>query len=140
MYIFNSPLSKLSAAELLTAVAVTSAQTIMQQSIVKKIGFVLTTAVVSTGSVVVEFYKRPTAGSTGSQVLLGTLTIPAGTAAGKTLYKNITPVSVAIGGDISCSIATAAAGGGAAGAGVSMVILEEDPESDVNNSNMIASA
>src|SRR6185312_2113779 len=77
----------------------------------------VTTAVVSTGAVQVDCYARPTHGSTSGQVLLGSLLIPAGSAAGAKLYKDISVATAVLAGqEVAFTVSTAAAGGGAAGA------------------------
>lgn len=125
----------------LSAAAVhTTFKSVGSQMDVTRLMAIVTTAVVSTGAVVVKFWRRPTFGSTASQVLLGQLSIPAGTAAGKVLYKDISPTQVNPGEEISFEVTTAAAGGGAAGGAVYELELSDSPEAGGNQANMIASA
>jgi hypothetical protein len=83
---------------------------------------------------------RPVVGSAAGQVTLGTLSIPGGTAAGKVVYKDLNQQAIQPGGSLVFEVTTAAAGGGAAGAGLCGFIAQEDPEYPVNESSMIASA
>lgn len=125
----------------LTAAAVhTTFKSVCSQMDVTALFALVTTAVVSTGAVAVSFWRRPVFGSTAGQVLLGTLSIPAGTAAGKVLYKEISPTQVNPGEQISYEVTTAAAGGGAAGAALFDLELSDSPEAHGNQLNMIASA
>src|SRR3990167_5134372 len=51
----------------------------------------------------VLFKKRPTPGSATDESTLATLTLPTGTAIGKTVYKEITPVEFAVGQSLELS-------------------------------------
>lgn len=125
----------------LTGAAVhTTSVGIVAQVKVVRLKAMVTTAVVSSGAVVITYKKYPTYGSSASAVTLGTISIPAATAAGKVLYKNITPVVCTPGEQIVYEITTAAAGGGAAGNAYYAVEFELDPEQPANQSDMIASA
>lgn len=86
----------------------------------------------------VVFTKRPTPGSATDEAVIATLTIPSGTAIGKTVYKHITPVKFAVGQalELAHTIGT----GTPTGQGDADVIAAYDPEVSANNSNMIASA
>lgn len=107
---------------------------------IQRVAVVVSTAVVSSGGVVVTVKNRPTVGSATSEATITTLTIPAGTAAGKVVYKAINEALIAPGGSLAFDVTTAAAGGGAAGAIVCGFIASEDPEVPANESSMIASA
>lgn len=106
---------------------------------IQRVAVAVSTAVVSTGAVVVTVRNRPTVGSASGQSTITTLSIPAGTAAGKVVYKDINEALIAPGGSIVFEVTTAAAGGGAAGAGVCGYVASEDPEFKLNESSMIAS-
>jgi len=112
--------------------------------VVQRIEALVTTAVVSSAPVVISVFSRPTHGSTSGQVLLGTLSIPGGTAVGKCVYKDIADNAsgqpVAAGQEIVFGVTTAAAGGGAAGAVLCMALVDDDPEVPLNQSNMVLSA
>lgn len=111
-----------------------------EQVVVTRLMVLVSTAIVSTGSVVVTVYQRPTYGSTVGQVTVGTLTIPAGTAAGTIVYKDVESVKVPQGSQLAFNCSTAAAGGGAAGACFSMFkafMASEDPR---NIATMLKSA
>lgn len=107
---------------------------------VKRIGFVVTTATVSSGNIVLEVNHRPTALSSSSEVQKDTLTIPGGVAAGTVYYTEVTPFALGPGESISLEVTTAAAGGGAAGKGFFCFEVDEDPEYKSNESEMVASA
>lgn len=117
----------------------TSSWGITTQVLVAELRAMITTAVVSTGGVVVAFKRYPTYGSSAGAVTLGTLTIPAGTAAGKVVYKRINPSNLIPGDQLVAEVTTAAAGGGAAGGALYSFSAEEDPEYPPNQSDMIAS-
>lgn len=81
---------------------------------------------------VISVYARPTFGSTSGQILIGTLTIPTGTAAGQILYKNVESVKLEPGYTLVFNVSTAATdSGSAAGSGFSMFkafMITEDPK------------
>ena len=107
---------------------------------IQRVAVVVSTAVVSTGAVVVTVKNRPTVASATGEASITTLSIPAGTAAGKVVYKDINEALIAPGGSLVFEVTTAAAGGSAAGAGVCGFIVQEDPEYAPNLSSMVASA
>jgi len=90
-------------AEVLTAAAAVYGGLIMTKKVaIKRLMFVVTTVVASsTQNAVVEFNRRPTIGSATNEVLLGNLTIPNGTAVGTILYKDIDPVIIDAGEELS---------------------------------------
>ncbi len=97
----------------------------------------VTTSVVSTPtSAILTFYARPTIGSATSQLTLGTVAIPGGTAAGKTVYKAINPVLVPAGYQLVADVTTAAT---ASGAAVAIFGAAYSPEEPANEPNFIAS-
>lgn len=104
---------------------------------VKDIQALVTTALVSTGSVVCTFYRRPTHGSTSGEVSIGVLTIPAATTVGQTVYKVVSGVSINAGEEVVVKLTTAAATSGGC---VFNFVADEDPEVVANQSNLIASA
>lgn len=93
-------------------------------------------SVVTVGACTVAFKRRPTFGSTSGEVTMGSVVVPGATAAGKVVYKDITPVVCFPGDQIVYEI-TSAATSGSAHYGVSG---ELDPEQAANQSDMIASA
>lgn len=139
MYIFNGEnfLGSSPSSQSLTSATSVLAKPIAQRINLKRLQFLVTTAVSSSSSVVLTFYYRPVAGSASNQVTLGTLTIPTGVAAGKVYYKDIAPYSCTVGGDIAVSVTTAAT---SAGAGYCGFGFEQDPETALNESSMVASA
>ncbi len=86
----------------------------------------------------VVFKKHPTPLSSSGSSTLATLTIPDTTAIGKTVYKVITPASMAVGDSIEISWTVGT--GTPTGMGLYSWICEEEPETPANNSDMIASA
>lgn len=86
----------------------------------------------------VVFKKRPTPLSSSGQTTLCTLTIPDATAIGKTVYKAITPANMSVGDSIQ--ITWTVGTGTPTGIGLQSFICEDDPETEANNSDMIASA
>jgi hypothetical protein len=129
------------AAQVYTAAAVhTYSEILGTQVDVCRLMNVVSTAVVSTGAVVLRFLYRPVPNSAAGQVILGTLSIPAATAAGICVYKDIDPVTCAPGGQIVQEVTTIAAGGGAAGAGVPCYEANHDPDYAPAQSSMLESA
>lgn len=86
----------------------------------------------------VVFKKRPTPFSSSGQTTVCTLTIPDATAIGKTVYKLVSPVAMAVGDSIEVSWTVGT--GTPTGMGYQSFICEDDPETNANNSDMIASA
>lgn len=124
------------------AVAVHGEYIVTRNCKIKRIGAYVTLAVAaSTTAPVLTFRKRLSYGTSGSQVTLGTLTIPNGAALGKVYYKDISPVSLAPGQSICFDHTTQAVdASSAAGKVIYFVELELDPEVVGNSSNMVASA
>lgn len=112
-----------------------------QSEVVQRIALLVTTAMSSSGAAVVTVYSRPTHGSTTGQVSLGTLSIPAAATAGQCYYKDISDNAsgnpVAAGQEIVFSVTTAST---SAGAGIPMVLVDDDPEVPLNQSNLVLSA
>lgn len=130
-------------AEVLTAAAaVYGGYIVLKQCKIKRLMFVVTTLVASdTVAAVVEFNRRPTIDSSSGEVLLGQLTIPDGSAVGAVIYKDIEPVTLVPGDELSLEHVTAATDGtAAAGAGFYGFELCDEPEQPANCSNMVASA
>lgn len=108
---------------------------------VTQIQFTLTGEAASgtTTAPTVIFTKRPTPLSATSESVVGTLTIPSGTAIGKTVYKKLSsPVDFAVGDSMELSHTVGV--GTPTGTGVYSFICDEDPEVPANNSDMLASA
>jgi hypothetical protein len=134
------PTSAPSSAQSLASAADMLVYNVGEQLILTRIMIQISTATVSSGNIVVSVYQRPTYGSTAGQVLIGTLVIPTGVAAGGIYYKNVESVKIPQGSQLAFACSTAAAGGGAAGAGFCMFkgfMSSEDPK---NVSAMVASA
>lgn len=107
---------------------------------VKRFAFAVTGEAVSGTSVAptVIFTKRPTPLSSSGEAVVCTLTIPSGTAIGKVVYKDVTPVAFAVGDSIEVSHTVGT--GTPTGMGHAFFECEEDPEYVGNNSDMILSA
>lgn len=132
-------------AEVLSAAAaVYGGYLVCSQVKVKRFMFYVTVAVVAaTTAPVVKVSRRPTYNSATGEVLIASMTIPTGTAAGKVLYKNCSSALNVLypGEELSYEQTVQAADPGtAAGSGFYAVELELDPEAPGNQSNMIASA
>ena len=151
MYTNGSPYSgcfirksnALDTAEVLSAsAAVYGGYLVTKQCKIKRLMFYVTTAVAAdTTAPVVEFNRRPTYNNASGEILLGQLTLPDGAAAGKVYYKDISPVVLYPGDELSFEHVTQAVdGSAAAGAGFYAFEIEEDPEVPANQSNMVASA
>lgn len=117
---------------------------VMKPCVLKRIMFLVTEAVVAdTTAPVVRFSKRVTPASDTNAVVCGSLTIPHGTAVGKVVYKDITPVRFAVGDTIKVenTVQTVDAGSGTeTGQGYYGFELELDPEQPENESDMVESA
>lgn len=112
----------------------------LSQVTVKRLLALISTAVVSSGNVVVNFKKYVAYGSSAGEVSLGTLLIPGGTAKDKVFYKEIDEVTFHPGDQLIFEVTTAAAGGSAAGGAVYDVEAFDDPEYAPDQSKMVASA
>jgi len=86
----------------------------------------------------VVFTRRPTPLSATAEVALGTLTIPDATAIGKTLFKDIDPVTLNVGD--SMELAHTVGSGTPTGQGYWSVRVIPMPEDPRNESDMIKSA
>ena len=103
--------------------------------------FTLTTELAGGTSVApqVLFKKRPTPFSATSESTVATVIVPDATAVGKTVYSNgITPVSFAVGDTMELSHVIGT--GTPTGQGAYHFVCIDDPETNLNNSDMIASA
>lgn len=107
---------------------------------IKRLGFVLTGEAASgtTTAPTVIFTKRPTPLSATSEAVVGTLTIPSGTAIGKVVYKDVTPVSMTPGDSLEISHTVGV--GTPTGQGHWFIEVEDDPEYAANVSDMVESA
>lgn len=125
------------AEDLTAAAAVHGGFLVMKQCKIKAIKFYVTTAINATTAPAVEFNRRPTYNSSSGEILLGTLTIPNGTAAGKVIVKEIDPVTLVPGDELSLEHTVLAS---SAGAGFYGFEIMDDPEVVENQSNVIESA
>lgn len=111
-------------------------QLLLENCSVSRLYAKVTTSVVSSAPAVFTFYARPTYGSSGSQVTLGTVAIPGGSAANLLFYKDINPINVPANYQLVADVSTAATASGAALVGL---LQQYDPEV-VGNMSMTASA
>lgn len=87
----------------------------------------------------VVFTKRPTPNSATGESVVGTLTIPDGTAVGTMVYKDIaTPVSFTPGDALEISHTVGV--GDPTGQGIANAVCEDKPEVPGNVTDMLASA
>lgn len=133
----------LDTAEVLSAAgAVYGGYLVTRQCKIKRLMFYVTVLVAAdTTAPVVEFNRRPTYNSSSGEILLGNLTIPEGTAAGKVVYKDIEPVILYPGDELSFEHTVQAVdSSSAAGAGFYAFEIEDCPEQAANQSDMVESA
>lgn len=128
-------------AVVLTSAAVIKKFAALRPMYVRKVAFAVGTTCVSSGTIVVKVKKYVVFGSAAGAVDLATLNIPATQAAGGVIYKDLASSQKLMPGEeLVFEVTTAAAGGGAAGAGVCMFDADDNPETSPNESNLIASA
>lgn len=109
---------------------------------IRRIMFYVTTAIAaSVTPPQVAFKKRIIQGSASGGSTIGTLILPDLTAAGKVVYKDVTPVALEVGDVLALEHTVQAVdGSSAAGAGYYMWECELYPEYKSNQSDMVASA
>ena len=125
------------AEDLSAANAVYGGMLVLKQCRIKRIMFYVTTALNTVTAATVKFSRRPTYNSATGEVSLGTLSLPNGTAAGSVVYKDITPVTLFPGDELSFEQTGQA---GTAGAGFYGFEIEDDPEYASNQTKMVASS
>ena len=129
------------AADVLTATGDHGEYVVLSPCSVRRIMAYVSTAVVGpTTAPVVTFRRRPTPGSATGQIDLGTLTVPTGTAVGKVVYKDVSPVKLDVGDSILITVSTAATGGTPAGGAYYGFELELSPDDPRNQPDMVQSA
>jgi len=108
---------------------------------IKRIMFIVTVLVAADATApVVRFSRRPTPGSDTDVAVIGTLTIPDGTAVGKVLYKEVDVVLNAGEALKLENTVQGVDGSSVAGDGFYMFELDDCPEEAAENSDMVASA
>jgi hypothetical protein len=122
--------------DLSAANAVYGSYVVAKQCKIKRIAFYVTTLINASTNPAVTFTRRPTFGSTSGAILLGTVTIPTGSAVGTVIYKNIAPVNLYPGDELSLAQTVQAS---TAGQGFYMFEIDDDPEVPANQSKMLAS-
>ncbi len=105
-----------------------------QPFVLRAVAAVITTTT-ATAAITVTITRRPTPGSATSEVTLGVLTIPSGTAAGKVVYKGGFEALIVPGDELALTV-------GGTGTGNGSLIISVEPSWDVpgNFTDMIASA
>lgn len=98
--------------------------------------FMALVSTVTVGACTIVLKKRPVYGSSAGESVIATIIIPAATAAGKVVYKDLDSVDLLPGMGLAYEV-TAAATSGAAVLGVNAYHAEEHPQ---NLASMIASA
>lgn len=130
----------LDTAEVLTAsAAVYGGYLVGKRFEITRILFYVTTDTAGTVPAQVEFNKRPTYNSAAGEILIGTLTIPSGAVAGSVIYKDVPPVALEVGDELSFEHTVAASGGVPAGAGFYGFVADLLPQTPANEANMIKS-
>lgn len=126
------------AAESLTSAADIHTWTITTKCRVIRSGFTITTLTVSSANIVVELDRLPYNNGT-REAAFAQLTIPTAAVVGTVYYEDPSSAKYLYEGDrVAVQVATAAAGGGAAGAGVPWLLVEYVPEVPGNNAYMTA--
>jgi len=99
---------------------------------------VITTAIQAADQAIVSLDRRPTAGSDTGRVndMVGSLTIPGGTVAGKAYYKDGFQAKIVPGEEAVVEVTDASA----AGAATFILFLEPSWDEPANNANMVKSA
>lgn len=141
----NSPLvySRVAAAPTaLTATGVLAPGFIANKNVQLAVAqFRVTTAIVSTGAVVITLKKRVLPNSSSGEVVIGTLSIPAGAVAGAVYYRtfdeDLAANTFRPGDELVYEVTTASAGGGAAGAGIPLPEFWEHPQAFADDALMI---
>lgn len=140
--VMKSPTAFATAENIAAAVGIYGQYIVMKPIKVARLEFAVATAVTS-GSVsaAVTFYRRVTLGSTVGQVAIGTITIPNSASVGQVIYKDVSPVTINAGEEISMARTVQAVDAGtAAGTGYYGFVAELKTETPANGSNMVASA
>lgn len=140
MYIYSSTPASVTNAQSLAATGTIMSHSVKRSMKLDMLLLAISTAVVSSGNVVVNFYQRLAIGVDTNRVLLGTLNILPGASVGQCYYKQIESVDLYPGQELIAVVSTAAAGGGAAGAGDAGYVAEESPEDPRNVSAMVLSS
>src|SRR3954468_13293407 len=123
--------------DLAAAAAVHGEYLCVRACVLKRIMFNVSAAVVATSTApVIRFSKRVLQGSDTGAVVCGSITVPDTTAIGKVMYKDITPVSFAVGDTLKLENTQIAVGGSIAGQGYYAFEAFDDPETAANNTDM----
>lgn len=117
---------------------------VMRRCQIRRLMFYVTEAVVAdTTAPAVSFTARVTPGSDSGATVLGTLTIPHGTAVGKVVYKDIEPFTLNPGDTLApkSTVQTVDAGSSTeTGQGFYGFELHDMPEEPANSGDMVESA
>lgn len=127
----------LAAKDLSAASAFAYNEVLLESCAVSRLFCKVTVDLVTSAACVVTFYGRPTYGSDTSALNLGTVKLPDAAVANDVYYKDIDPVSVPAGYQVTAEVTTAAGTSGSALAGF---LAQYTPEEPANLSQFIASA
>lgn len=125
------------AEDLSAANAVYGGFLVMKQCRIKRFLFYVTTTLNTVSAATIVVKRRPTYNSSSGEITLGTISLPNGTAAGSVMYKDISPVTLFPGDELSFEQTGQA---GTAGGGFYGFEIEDDPEYAANQSKMVASS
>lgn len=109
----------------------------LEPAVLRQIAVKVTTNISSSAAVVVQCLLRPTYGSSSSQVIAGTVTIPAAATANQIYVNNIKPVAVPANYQLVFNCSTAAT---SSGAGIGLFAAEYSPEESANESVIVVTA
>lgn len=136
-------------AALATAIAVEAAAadthvyTILETIVVVEFRVLITVTIdydTMTTAAVVALDHRVAYGSDTGRVELATITIPQATAAGKQLYKKITPKKIKAGEQLVVEVKVQGAGGTEVGDWQPVIVYSPAPETNANALGLVASA
>lgn len=126
--------------ESLTSAAIVQRHLIMEGAKAARFMFHIATATVSSGNIVVKLKKYLSYNVSTNAVTIATLNIPTAIAAGQIYYVNCDSVDLLPGNELIVEVTTAAAGGGAAGAGFAGILLYHGADDPRNIPVMVLSA
>lgn len=102
---------------------------------VVRVGVALSVAA-GAGAATIQVKRRVAPNISAGEEVVATLTVPATTAAGKVVYKDLNQISLAPGQALAFEVTAASA----AGSVICGFLAQEDPEYKTNESSMVASA
>src|SRR5258708_3619321 len=106
----------------------------LEPATIKQLAVKATTAMVSTGGIVVTFRRRPAYGSSAGQSVLGTVTVAKTSVVDLVYVNNITPVNIAAGDQIVADCTTAAT---TSGSGIAYLLADFSAEVSKSESAVV---